>query len=76
MLFAPRLLRDAGAGEAAALPPLLPSLYFHYREGELRFWTGQCRGTAVGLRRGLRAQSLLLRCCRWAPTNQLPQSTG
>lgn len=30
------------------------------------------RGTGVGLH----TQSLLLQCCRWEPTNQLPRSSG
>jgi len=76
MLFAPWLLRDAGAGEGADPTALLLSPYFQQREGGLRFHTGQCRGTAVGLRWGLHAQTLLLQCCRWEPTNQLPRSTG
>lgn len=67
MRFAPWLLRDPGAGEAAALTSL-QSQYFRYQD---RFRTGQCRGTAEGLH----AQFLLSWCCRWEPTDQLPQST-
>lgn len=63
MCFALWLLRDTGAGEAAALTPLLPSLYFQYwdRQVEVLDWAVQrdSSGATVGATHSVSALTVL-----------------